>query len=112
MKTKSLFFAALAVFSSAVAFAGKDEPRKTGLAVVSVKSEIFKVIFKSEVTGKIKLNVLNENGMIVFSDTVFGVDGFIRPLNFSGMRSGNYTIELIDASGKKVEKVSYQPSAN
>jgi hypothetical protein len=28
------------------------------------------------------------------------------------MRAGNYTIELIDASGKKVEKVSYQPKAN
>jgi hypothetical protein len=112
MKTKSLFIAALVVFSSAVAFAGKDEPRKTGLAIVPVKNEVFKVIFKSESTGRIKLNIYNENGTVVFTDTVYGVDGFIRPLNFSGMRSGNYTIELVDASGKKAEKVSYQPKAN
>ena len=38
------------------------------------------------------------------------VGGFIRPLNFSGLAFGEYTIELTDASGKKTEKVSYQPT--
>jgi hypothetical protein len=108
MKTKSLFIAALVVFSSAIAFAGKDEPRKTGLAVVPVKKEIFKIVYKSENVGRIKLNVYNEQGTVVYADAISGVDGFIRPLNFKGMESGKYTIELTDAAGKKTETVSYQ----
>jgi hypothetical protein len=39
-----------------------------------------------------------------------GVDGFIRPLNFSGLQYGDYTIELIDAVGKKSEHIKYGPA--
>ena len=112
MKIKSLFIAALVVLSSAVSFAGKDEP-KSGFAVISVKgSEVFKVIYKNEVTGKVKLNIYNASGSVIFSETQYGSDGFIRPLNFTGLASGEYTIELIDASGKKIEKVFYEPKSN
>jgi len=113
MKTKSLFLAALVVFSSAVAFAGKEEPRKTGLAIVPVKgSEIFKVIYKGESVGKVKLNIYNAKGQLLLSQNFNGVDGFILPVNFAGLASGDYSIELIDAAGKKVEKVSYHTKQN
>jgi hypothetical protein len=109
MKMKSLFLAVLLVVSSVASFAGKDEPRKTGLAVVRIKgSEVFKVIYKGEVAGKIKLNIYNGAGNIVYSETISGLDGFIYPVNFKGLSSGDYTIEIVDATGKKVEKISYQ----
>jgi len=111
MKTKSIYIAALIVMAAAVTAVGKDEPRSTGLAVVPVKgSEVFKVIYKGESSSKVKLNVYNSSSQIVFSETMNSVDGFIRPLNFTGLAFGEYTIELTDASGKKVEKVDYQPS--
>jgi hypothetical protein len=109
MKMKSLFLAALLVVTSAASFAGKDEPRKTGLAVVRVKgSEVFKVIYKGEVAGKIKLNIYDASGSVVYSETISGLDGFIYPVNFKGLTSGDYTIEILDTTGKKVEKISYQ----
>ncbi|MEJ7646618.1 MAG: hypothetical protein WKF87_18620 [Chryseolinea sp.] len=111
MKTKSLYIAALMMVAVAVTAVGKDEPGSTGLAVVSSKgSEVFKVIYKGENLGKVKLNVYNASSEIIFSETMNGVSGFIRPLNFSGLQFGEYTIELTDATGKKVEKVSYQPA--
>jgi hypothetical protein len=109
MKTKSLIIAALVTMSAIVTAVGKDEPR-AGLVVVPVKgSEVFKVIYRGENTGRVKLNVYNAESQIIFSEVLTGVDGFIRPLNFSGLQSGEYTVELIDATGKRVEKVSYQP---
>jgi hypothetical protein len=107
MKTKSLFFAALVMLTSAVAFAGKDEPRRTGMAVVPVKgSETFKVIYKSESTGKVKLNIYNVSGKLILTESFSGTNGFIIPVNFSGLQPGEYTIELIDATGKKSEKIT------
>lgn len=110
MKLKTLFLAALMIVSSAVSFAGKDEPRKTGLAIVPVKgSEIFKVVYRGENVGKIKLAIYNNAGTTVYSETINGLDGFIYPINFKGLTSGEYTIEVQDATGKKIEKVVYQP---
>lgn len=111
MKTKSLYLAALMVIAAAVSAVGKDEPGSKGLAVVPVKgSEVFKIIYKGESFSKVKLNVYNSSSQIVFSETMNSVNGFIRPLNFTGLQFGEYTVELTDASGKKVEKISYQPS--
>src|SRR6478609_6234017 len=113
MKTRSLFIAALVVFSAAVSAIGKEEPSKAGLAVVPVKGkEVFKVIYKGENAGKVKLNIYNSTGEVVFTETLASVEGFIRPLNFSGLQSGDYTVELIDASGKRVEKISYAPKVS
>jgi hypothetical protein len=108
MKTKSLFFAALVLVSAVASAAGKDEPRRTGMAIVPVKgSEIFKVIYRGESAGRVKLNIYNANAKLILTETFNGVDGFICPLNFAGLEAGQYTIELVDAAGKKVEKVAY-----
>lgn len=110
MKTRSLYLAAVIVIAAAITAVGKDEPG-LGMAVVPVKgTEVFKVIYKGGNTNKVKLNVYNSASQIVFSETMNGVDGFIRPLNFTGLQFGEYTIELSDASGKRTEKVSYKPA--
>lgn len=110
MKMKSFFFALLMVVTTAVMAVGNDDPGNDGLAVVSVKgSEVFKVIYQSESASRIKLSVYNASSEVVFSETMNGIKGFIRPLNFNGLQFGEYTIELIDASGKKTERVNYQP---
>lgn len=111
MKTKSLYLAALIAIAAVVTAVGKDEPGSQGLAVVPVKgSEVFKIIYKGESSSKVKLNIYNSSSEIVFSETMNGVNGFIRPLNFTGLQFGEYTVELTDASGKKVEKINYQPA--
>jgi len=111
MKTKSLYFAALFVIGATVAAVGKDEP-STGLVVVSAKgSEIVKVIYKSENTGRVKLSIYDAASNVVFSETRISNEGFIRPLNFGGLQFGEYTVELTDAAGTNTEKVNYQPIA-
>lgn len=109
MKTKLMGIAAFMVIVASVAAVGKDEPR-AGFAVVPVKgSEVFKVIYKGESASKVKLNVLNASSDIVFTETFNNIDGFIRPLNFSGLKFGEYTVEVTDARGTRAEKVNFQP---
>jgi hypothetical protein len=112
MKMKSLIISMLVVFSAGIAFAGEDEPR-TGFAVVSVKgSGVYKVIYKSESAGKVKLNIYDATGSVIFTETLYGVNGFMVPLNFGGLTAGEYTIELLGAEGRKAERVSHQPNSN
>jgi hypothetical protein len=108
MKTKSLFFAAFVLVSSLAVAAGKDEPRNIGMAIVPVKgSEVFKVIYKGETAGKVKLNIYNSESRVILTQTFNSTQGFIVPVNFAGLEAGEYTIELVDAAGKKVEKVTF-----
>ena len=112
MKTKSIYFAALFVIGAAVAAVGKEEPASNKLAVVAVQgSQVVKVIYKAETAGKVKLSVYDAASKVVFTDTRNSNEGFILPLNFAGLKSGQYTIELVDAAGTKTEKINYQPVA-
>lgn len=113
MNIKSLFIAAIVMFSASVVTFGKEESGKAGLAVVPVKgTETFKVIYKGENAGKVKLSIVNNAGAVVFSEVISTVKGFIRPLNFSGLPFGEYKIELVDAAGTKTEKVNYIPQVS
>ena len=70
MKTKSIFFAALLVSVAAMSAIGKNEPVLTGLAVVSASgSEVVKVIYRGESSGKVRLTIYNDEANVVFSET-------------------------------------------
>lgn len=108
MKTKSFLIAALIVLSAGMYAVAGDEPGTSGFAVLSVKgSETVKVIYKSETVEKVKLNLYNAKGILLFSETRSG-SGFIRPLNLKGLPYGQYTVELISAAGKRTEKINYE----
>lgn len=108
MKTKSFLIAALIVVGAVVRSVAGDEPGSKGFAVLSVKgSQVFKVVYKAETVGKVKLNLVSPEGKLIYSESLSS-DGFILPLNFAGLEYGQYTIELIDATGKRSEKVIYE----
>lgn len=110
MKTRSIYLAAFLLMSVVATFGG-DEPKKAGVAILPVKGdEIFKVIYKSETAGKVKLNLYNEKSEIIYSEAFGSTQGFILPLNFSKLSFGEYKIEVIDASGTAFEKIVYQPA--
>lgn len=108
MKTKSLILAAIVLLSSASIHAGDGGPLNTGFVVVPVQNnQVFKVIYKGESVGRVRLTIYNENGETIYAESIYRTNGFIYPMNFAGLSSGIYTLELIDAGGKKSEKINY-----
>src|SRR5688500_18210725 len=107
MKTRTLFFALLlAIGTTALAY-GDEGP---GMTVVNVKgSEIYKVIYRAAAVGKVRLNILDAQGHKIHSESFAGLNGFILPVNFKGLRAGNYTIEIVDNAGRYEEHVSFNP---
>lgn len=103
MKAKFMLVAVIAMVAS-VAFA--TEPNAKVAVVGQKQAGTFKVIYNGE--GKVKMNILNSEGQVLFTETINTTKGFVRPVNFSGLAFGEYTIEIADASGKQIQKIQYQ----
>ena len=107
MKTKSIYLVAF-LLMGAVATFGKDEPG-TGLAVLSAKgSDVFRVIYKNGTANNVKVKLYNANAEIIHATSINNTQGFILPLNLGKIGFGEYTVEITDASGKRVEKIVYR----
>ncbi|HTH54788.1 MAG TPA: hypothetical protein VL728_02000 [Cyclobacteriaceae bacterium] len=107
MKTKLSLLLALVICSS-VAFAAA----MPSVAVVPGASKhIFKLIYKSEESTRVQITIFNNLKQIVFNETVADMASFTRPYNFSQLPEGEYTIEVKDNFGKKIEKVNYSEGA-
>lgn len=105
MKTRSILVAVFALVSS-IAFA--NEPGIPKVVVINQKETgMFKVIYEGAKKGAVKMSIVNNEGTIVFAETVYGTDGFVRPVNFKGMEPGQYTIEIADGNGTHAQKVEY-----
>ena len=91
---------------------GIDEPKPIKGSSVAVTnaagSTLYKVYYKSEKVGRVKVSIIDEKGNILFNETINKVDGFLRPYNFDGLPEGEYTVKVEDENGKTVEKVSYK----
>jgi len=102
MKTKFMLVAVIAMVAS-VAFA--TEPNAKVAVVGQKQAGTYKVIYNGE--GKVKMSIFDDKGEVIFMETISTTKGFVRPVNFSGLAFGEYTIEIADASGKQIQKIQY-----
>jgi hypothetical protein len=106
MKTKLMVSALLVALVTGLAVAA--DPVGPKVVIMNLKeSGVFKVIYEGAKAGRVNLKISDTSGAVLFDETVAGVDGFIRPLNFKGMSEGEYTVEVSDAYGKNVQTVNY-----
>lgn len=107
MKTRNVVLTVAAVIvASTFTFAGN--PTSKVVVVNQNNSEIFKVIYEGTTAGKVTLKVYDSNGNQLLSEITSGLDKFMRPVNFSGMQPGEYSIEITDNNGKHTQKVNYK----
>ena len=109
MKTRQIVITAMMVLTSVLSYA--INPTDSRLVVVNPKtSNVFKVIYKSAGQNSVALKVYNKQGEVVFSDNIYSSNGFIRPLNFEGMESGEYKVELKAGSTVSEQSFTYAPA--
>jgi len=109
MKAKLILAMAISLMGS-VAFAQESANPKFVVVSKNVPG-VYKVIYDNPGATKSKLSIYRSSGEKVFSETL-NVGGFVRAVNFKGMYSGEYTIEIADNTGTYKEKVVYSTSAS
>lgn len=77
-----------------------------GVSVIK-HGAIVKLFYRGEQAGTVKITIYSENGHIVFRERMENTENFMRPYNFTSLPEGNYTIELADEKGKRVEHVNH-----
>jgi len=108
---KILTLSASVLMCTLVFARGIDGPIKGSSSVAvtnSMGSTLYKVYYKSDRPGKVKVSIIDEKGYTVLNETMRKMDGFIRPYNFDGLPEGQYTIKVEDETGKTVEKINYK----
>jgi hypothetical protein len=109
MKKFNLLF--VGVLFCTLAFAnGTVEPNEsasTAAVINSDGSSVFKLFYKGEQKGLVKVSIMDDHSKIVFSESIKSKNGFMRPYNFSELGAGSYTILIEDAQGIQRQKVTY-----
>ncbi len=104
---KKMIMVMAGVLVSAFAWAGglKSE---SGMAVVKSNASSYKLIYKAELASNVKVEIINADNKVVFSEIIKNSDGFARPYNFGSLPEGDYTIRLDNGSNWLSEKISYR----
>ncbi|MEJ7646617.1 MAG: hypothetical protein WKF87_18615 [Chryseolinea sp.] len=94
------------VVISSVAFAGGiDKPdASSGVAIVK-QGTTFRLYYKGFESNNVKVSILDSDKKVLFSETLFNVDGFVRPYNFTNLAEGHYTIEIADRHNRHSENI-------
>lgn len=91
--------------------ANVDKPKSpVGMAVVKSGSG-FKLFYHGLKRGDIKVTIYDAKGHAVHKETLHKVESFVRPYNLSSLNDGEYTVELTDADGTQLQKLTYQAQA-
>ncbi len=106
-KTLSILIVLIAI-SSVVSARRLDKPEETSSMAIMKSGSLVKLFYTGVKECNVKVTILNAENKIVFKEELRQVDRFMRPYNFSELAEGDYTIELVDHIGKKIEKVSYR----
>jgi hypothetical protein len=108
---KKIIVLTMSVLFSTLVFANDTDGPSTGNSSVAVSnangSKLVKVFYKAQQFGNVKVSIVNDQHEVVFTEKVKKTDGFMRPYNFEGLKEGEYTVKIEDASGKYSEKVNY-----
>lgn len=105
MKTKGTFFSIVLMLVSTFVFASGAPSQQ--LAVVKSGDALFKVIYEGKSESPITLQLSASDGSLVYSKKLNSLSGFICPLNFDGMKSGDYLLKVIQGSEASTATITY-----
>lgn len=96
---------------SSVVFARRLDNPGSSMAVFK-NGSTFKLLYKGTPNTDVKIQILNDDNEIVFSEKIKNEDGFLRPYNFTELPEGNYRFQLTDVNGRQTEQVNYRKEIN
>ena len=77
------------------------------MAIVKSSATSYKLIYKAEQVSDVRVQILDANKALVYSEVIRKTAGFARPYNFEGLAEGEYTIQIDNGANGLTETVKY-----
>ena len=68
---------------------------------------VFNVRYSSGQKGKVEVSILSGTNELLYKEKINSDGAFVRPYNFKGLPSGNYSIIIKDEVGEHNETITY-----
>ncbi len=97
--------AALLIVSTVAFGADSDKDKKaksSKVTVVQNTQQKFKLVYLEQNQGKVKVNIKNSDGVIVYHQSVNNEDGFSQSYSFEKLPEGTYTFEITRPDGTRL----------
>lgn len=95
-----------AAFASAKGVSGDSEVK----VLAGSKAGVYNLLFESAENKTVNVRVLDTNHKVLSNKRITKTDGFLQPIDFSNLPTGNYFIEITGQDGKVTEAVKHQVS--
>jgi hypothetical protein len=103
MKSKSVAL----LFSLALCLSANAGAPASLTITPDTHGSVYNVFYKTALSGKVKISILNNHNEVVFTEVLTNVASFKRPYNFSELIAGEYTIVVENKNGRFEEKVNH-----
>jgi hypothetical protein len=105
--TKKFMFAMVLLGVTTVAFAKKVNGSEFKV-IKSKAPSVFNVMYQSDEKSLVKVSITNEQGEILFKESIRNTDGFVRPYNLSSLPEGKYVVNVDNGNSNRAETISYR----
>jgi hypothetical protein len=107
MKTKFIISVMALLFNVSASLMASD-PSPFFEIVNQKGSTIYKLVYKSPGEEKVYLKILDNSGSLVYAQFVNFTNGFTYPLDFKGMKEGEYAIEISNKDARLKKSLTYK----
>lgn len=104
MKKLSAILVMLTVACSVTSAKEIDPKSPVGVGVMKTGS-VCKVYYKGQKPGDVKVTISDEEGNVVYRETLHDVQDFMRPYNISTLKKGEYKIVVEDETRREEKKI-------
>lgn len=96
------------ILTVGTAFAGTGENEKSGenakVTVIKWKKQVHQLFYEGT-DEKVKVRILDDEGIEIWSSKIKNQKGFALPLNFKKQEAGTYSIEVRDDQATYIKEI-------
>lgn len=113
MKRMIKFFVAFVIVINATVFAYANDLEKEGnvLKVIQKTESLYNVVFQTRTKQQVSIQFIDEQENVLYSEAIRTSNGFIKPLNLSGLPAGNYMVRLFSSSDTLLQEITILTAA-
>ncbi len=100
----TLFLALFLMVGTAFATENEKEKGSSNVTVIKWKSKVHQLFYEGS-DEKVKVRVLNDEGIELWSGKIKNQKGFALPLNFKKQDPGTYSIEVRDSKITYIQEI-------